>query len=277
MIRLLMGFFLFTMVLSGVELALDKTYTGPKKLTVSQLGVNVGLPHHWNAVAKKGEGLLLFQKDTNDTMRLRAADMNADTALNYLSEPHYLNNRDKIFPQEQIIRLSSRIFRRVYAVDGGENRPLVLLYVVLGPQERAVVMRISYDRANDSAIRATSMNIVQAISFTPTKQLKNALQDLEMRLTGAHITYARRDGAYEDMRELWLCSNRQFRLEEERTLSNGMSRVKERRSGRWSVENKVLILQGDDGLDRMITVEIEDKALMFDGQRGFELENHRCR
>lgn len=275
--RILVGLFLFVIVLSGVELELGKNYVGPKKLTVSYLGVNMGLPHHWSAVAKKGEGLLLFQKETTDTMLLRAKSMNAVDAINYLNESHYLNNSIKIFPQDRIIKLNSRIYRRAYAANGREEGKSVIIYMVLGPQERAVVMKVSYDKEHDSAIKATSMNIVQAISFTPTKQLQNALQDLEMRLTGAHITYVQRMGVYEEKRELWLCSNRRYLLQEDRTAADGMSLVKEQKLGRWSVENRELILQGDDGHDRLIKVELKDNALLFNGQRGFELENHQCK
>lgn len=98
-----------------------------------------------------------------------------------------------------------------------------------------------------------------------------------MRLKGVHVAYVKRDGAYDDKRELWLCSNRRYLIEEERTVAGGMSRVKEQKLGRWSVENKQLILQGDDGMDRQINVKLQDKALLFDGHRSYELGNHKCK
>ena len=275
--RLLISFFLFVTVLLGVELELDKNYVGPKKLTVSQLGVSMGLPNHWEAVAKKDEGLVLFQQGTKDTMVLRTESFNVSEAITYLNEPHYLKDNIKVFPQERIVKLNARIFRRAYTSNGGQGRASVLIYVILGPQERAVVMKVQYDKANDSAIKATTMNIVQALSFTPTKQLQNALQDLEMRLKGAHIAYIKRDGAYDEKRELWLCSNRRYLILEERTVAGGMSRVQEQKLGRWSVENEQLILQGDDGLDRLIDVKLQDNALLFDGHRSYELKNHQCK
>jgi hypothetical protein len=275
--RLLISFFLFVTVLFGVELELDKNYVGPKKLTVSQLGVSMGLPNHWEAVAKKGKGLVLFQQGTKDTMVLRTESFNVSEAITYLNEPHYLKDNIKVFPQERIVKLNARIFRRAYTSNGGQGRASVLIYVILGPQERAVVMKVQYDKANDSAIKATTMNIVQALSFTPTKQLQNALQDLEMRLKGAHIAYIKRDGAYDEKRELWLCSNRRYLILEERTVAGGMSRVQEQKLGRWSVENEQLILQGDDGLDRLIDVKLQDNALLFDGHRSYELKNHQCK
>ncbi len=275
--RVLVGFFLFVTLLFGAELELDKNYVGPKKLTVSHLGVNMGLPHRWEAVARRGEGLVLFQKGTKDMMVLRSKSLNIQEALVYLNEPHYLNKSIKIFPQERIVKLNSRIYRRAYSSNGAQERASVLIYVVLGPQERAVVMKVQYDKANDSAIKATAMNIVQTLSFTPTKQLQNALQDLEMRLKGAHVVYAKRDGVYDDKHELWLCSNGRYLIQEERTVAGGMSRVKEQKLGRWSVENEQLILQGDDGMDRQINVKLQDKALLFDGHRSYELRNHKCK
>ncbi len=274
--RLLLSFFLLTTMLLSVELKLDEIYSGPKKLTVSYLGVSMGLSRNWEAVAKKGEGLLLFQKETKDTMRLTPKSMNLSEAAVYLNESHYLNGK-KVFPQERIVKLNSRIYYRSYTSQGGYERASHLIYLILGPQDRAVVMKVQYDRAHDSAIKATAMSTVQALSFTPTKQLKNALHSLEMRLKGAHVAYVKRDGAYDDKRELWLCSNRRYLLQEERTVAGGMSRVQERKFGRWTVENKQLILQGDDGLDRLINVKLQDNALLFDGHRSYELRNHQCK
>lgn len=275
--RILVGFFLFVTLLFGVELELDKNYAGPKKLTVSHLGINMGLPHRWEAIAKKGEGLVLFQKGTQDTMVLRSKSLNISEAIDYLNEPHYLKNSVKIYPQERIVKLNSRIYRRAYSANGGQDRPSVLIYIILGPQERAVLMKVEYDRKNDSAIKATTMNISQALNFTPTKQLKNSAQNLDVRLKGAHIAYIKRDGAYDDKRELWLCSNRRYLLQEERTVAGGMSRVHEQKYGKWSIENEQLVLQGDDGLDRLIDVRLKDNALVFDGHRSYELKNHQCK
>ncbi len=275
--RLLLSFFLFTAILFGVELELDKNYSGPKKLTVSDLGISMGLPKHWEAVAKKGEGLVLFQKETKDTMLLRSKSLNTSKAIDYLNEPHFLKNKIKIFPQDRIVQLNSRIYRRAYTSNGGQGRASVLLFVILGPQERAVVMTVQYDSAHDSAIKATGMNIVQALSFTPTRQLKNSMRNLESRLRGAHVVYVKRDGAYDDKRELWLCSNQRYLIQEDRTVAGGMSRVQEQKYGKWTVENEQLILQGDDGLDRFINVKLQDNALLFDDLRSYELRNHQCK
>jgi len=275
--RLLTSFFLLAMLLFGVELELDTNYSGPKKLTVSQLGVSMGLPHRWEAVAKQGKGLLLFQQGTDDTMRLLAKRMNATEAMTYLNKPHYVNERTKLFPQGRIIKLSTRIYSRAYTAAGGQERSAYFIYVIVGPQERAVVMNVRYDKANDSAVKATAMNIVQTLTFTPTKQLQNALQDLEMRLNGTHIAYMQRNGAYDDKRELWFCSDGRYLQLEERTVAGGLSRVKEQKLGQWSVEDETLILQGDDGLDRLINIKRQDNALFFDGHRSYELKNSQCK
>ncbi|MDA3945193.1 MAG: hypothetical protein PF439_00740 [Helicobacteraceae bacterium] len=275
--RLLVLLSLFVTLLVGVELELDKNYVGPKKLTVSQLGVSMGLPRDWEAVAKKGEGLLLFQKETKDTMVLRVKRFSISDAIVYLNEPHYLKNGIKVFPQEGIVKLNSRIYRRAYRSNTIQDRRSALIYVILGPQERAVVMKVYYDKANDSAIKATGMSIVQALSFTPTEQLQNALQDLEMRLQGIHVVYLKRDGGYDEKQELWLCSNRRYLLQVNRTVAGGMSRVHDQKTGIWSVEERQLILQGDDGFDRFINVETKDKALIFDSNRCYELHNTKCK
>ncbi len=275
--RLFLSFFLLVTLLFSVELELDKNYSGPKKLTVSQLGVSMGVPHQWEAVAKKGKGLLLFQQTTDDTMRLRAKRMNASEAITYLGKPHYVNGSTKLFPQDLIVKIGIRIFSRAYTKAGAQGSDAFLIYVVLGPQERAVVINVRYDKAHDSAVKATAMNIVQTLTFTPTKQLQNTLQDLEMRLNGTHFAYIQRDGAYDNKHELWLCSDGRYLLYEDRTLAGGLSRVKEQKSGRWSVEDETLILQGDEGFDRLINIKRQDNVLFFDGQRSYELKNSQCK
>ena len=274
--RILISFLLLTLSLFSVELELGKTYEGPVKLTVSSLGANMGVPPRWSAVAQRGRGLLLFQESSADTILLREKELNVNTAIAYLNETHYVGNNIKIFPQERIVKLNPHIFRRVYTSNGGAERASHLIYIIVGPQSRAVVMNISYDPKNESAIKATSMNIAQALSFTTTRQLKSLETNLGTRLKGIHIAYIKRDGAYDEKRELWLCSNRRYLIQEDRTVAGGMSRVKEQKLGNWSFENAQLILQGDDGLDRFIKVELKDNALLFDGIRGYELNNRKC-
>ena len=274
--RFLLGFFLLSVALLGVELSFDTLYKGPAKLTVTTLGVSMGLPPHWQAVAKKGEGLKLFQDNSSDTIVLHSEKLSKPEALHYLSTPHYIDEDMKIFPQKRIVKISSRIYRRVYTTNGGTSRPAFLLYIVLGPQNRAVTVTVKYNRKHENSIKATSMSLVQALSFTPTKQLQFAQYDIEQRLKGVHFSYMKRDGAYDEKRELWLCSNKRYLIIENRTVAGGMSRVKEQKMGSWSVDGSKLILQGDDGLDRFIEVKIDSNALFFDGVRSFELKNHKC-
>jgi len=274
--RFLFGFFLLSVTLFSVELSVDTLYKGPIKLTVSTLGVSMGVPPHWQAIAKKDEGLKLFQTQSADTIILNAKKLSKAEALYYLSTPHQIDDEIKIFPQERIVQINSRIYRRVYTTNGGKSRPAFLLYVVLGPQNRAVTVVVTYEHKHENSIKAISMSLVQALSFTPTKQLPFAQYDVEQRLKGVHLFYMKRDGAYDEKRELWLCSNKRYLIIENRTIAGGMSRVKEQKMGSWLIDDSKLVLQGDDGLDRFIEVKIEGKALFFDGVRSFELKNHKC-
>jgi len=274
--RFFLTLFLLHMTLLGVELTFDTTYTGPKKLTVSSLGVSMGLPNHWSALATKGKGLKLFQESTEDIILLRSKTMTRDEALRYLSTPHILQDETKVFPQERVVRLNSRIYRRAFTSNGGMKRPSYMAYIVLGPQKRAILVWVTYDKEHESSIKATSMSLVQALSFTPTRQLQTAQHDLRKRLKGVHLSYMKRDGAYDDKREIWLCSNKRYLLIESRTVAGGMSRVKEQKLGSWKVDKEVLTLHGDDGLERIIAVELKGNALFFDGIRSFELPNHQC-
>ena len=274
--RILLGFLLLTFSLFSVELELNKIYTGPIKLTVSSLGANMGVPPHWKAIAQQKEGLLLSQESSKDTMVLRSKQLNVNGAIQYLNRTHYLKNNLKIFPQDRIVKLNPHIYKRAYTSNGGSARPLHLIYIIVGPQARAVVMNVRYAKENESAVKAISMNIAQALSFTATRQLKSLEHNLATRLKGLHIAYIKRDGAYDEKRELWLCSNGRYLIQENRTIAGGMSRIKEQKLGNWVFENSHLVLQGDDSLERFIKVEVEDNALLLDGIRGYELQNRKC-
>jgi len=274
-VRIFIIILLFLTLLPAEELVIGKEYVGPQKLTVSALGVSMGLPYHWKAIAHEHEGLKVYQSNSKNSMLLHAKEMGLSEVETYLNQPHYLENNTKLFPQGRIASLSSKIYYKMYAINGISNR-VVTFYVILGPQQRAVVMRVLYDVADDSAIKATSMNIVQALSFTPTKQLQSLTQNLLTRLKGIHLAYMKRDGAYDNKRELWLCSNKRYLLKEEHVMAGGMSRETEQKFGQWSLEHTKLILRADDGREYFMEVKRQDNALILDGVRSYELKNHQC-
>jgi len=274
--RVIWSFLLLSTLLFGVELEVGKRYQGPIKLTANSLGVSMGLPKSWEAEVHK-KGLTLSQDDSHNTIRLYSKQMSLAEATEYLNRTHYIKGGIKIFPQQSVFKVNPHILRRSYAMSGAFGSDEVLLYVVLGSQNRAVVLLAQYEPKDDASIRATTMHIVQALSFTPTLQLKNMIQDLTKRLKGVHIVYMRRDGAYDNKRELWFCSNMRYLLLDNRTVAGGQSRVLHQHFGQWSVDDTQLVLQGDDGLDTLINVAIKDKSLLMDGVRSYELANHKCR
>ena len=274
---IILGILLLTSALFAVNLESNKHYVGPLKLTATQLGVSMGLPKGWEAIAREGEGLLLTSTETNDTIVIRAKELDLNAAGRYLNRTHYLKKSVKIFPTDRIIKINNHIFQRRFVFNESYSKKSLLVSIVLGPQNRAVMVRATYDAKNETTIKAITMNIVQTLSFTPTKRLNTSLSNLQKRLEGSHIVYLKRDGAYDDKRELWLCSNGRFQIYEERTIAGGMSRTKEEQFGSWFVENDQLVLQGDSGQERLIVLKRQNRALLFDGHRSYELTNHRCK
>jgi len=273
--RMFLLLLLLTASLFGIELEAGKRYSGPAKLSVSSLGVSMGLPANWSAEVYKKAVVLKHEKSRN-TIRLHAKHLSPTEAVNYLSTIHYMKGGIKIFPQERIIKINQHIYARAYRASGGIEQDSILLYTVLGPQERAVVVLAEYAKEDEAVVKTISMNVVQTISFTPTMQLKNVMQDLKKRLQGLHLVYMKRDGAYDEKHELWLCSNKRYMSLENRTVAGGMSRIKEQKYGKWMADDGKLILQGDDGFDTIIKVAIKNRVLFFDGVRSYELENHQC-
>ena len=274
---IILGILLLTSALFAVDLESNKHYVGPLKLTATELGVSMGLPKGWGAIARNGEGLLLTKAETTDAIVIRAKDLDLNAAGRYLNRNHYLKKSVKIFPVDRIVKINNHIFQRRFVFNESYSKQSILLSIVLGPQNRAVILRATYDVKNETTMKAINMNIVQTLSFTPTKRLSTSLNNLQKRLQGSHVVYLKRDGAYDDKRELWLCSNGRFQIYEERTIAGGMSRTREEQFGVWLVENDQLILQGDNGQERLIILKRQNNALLFDGHRSYQLENHRCK
>ena len=274
--RFFLSLIFFYYSVMAVEIMPYKIYDENTKLTASSLGISLGVPKHWKAKVQEDKRLLLFQEETDNTISLEAKTMTIKEGLNYLLNDHYLQDDTKIYGFNTPTKINSRIYRRSYRLSANTTQQ-VMLYVISDTKDRLVIMSVRYDRADESKIEASTLSLAQGISFTPNQQLKNRMSNVEMRLKGGHFVYMKREGAFDDKREIWLCSNKRFGLNIERTVAGAMSKVKNIQYGSWSVEHQRLILKADDGFIREIKINIESNTLFFDQARSYVLQNNQCR
>lgn len=270
------GLFLTAAVmLSAVELERNHSYTGPLKLTVQSLGVGLGLPVDWSAALPESGGLHLSKKSSDIVIEIRAKEFNTGDALEYLSMPVQFEPGVMLFPEKRMVRLSQTKYRRSFIVSGGEAS--ALLYIVLGPQRRAVVLTGLASPDEFHIMQTNMLSIANTITFTQIKPSSEMAGTFKKRIAGGHYIYYETINAHSEKREIWLCSDGQFSLKGEQVVASGTSKLFMDYEGRWHLKNHDLILQFVDGSQKIIRLHQLDNTLFFNNQRSYKMKNRVCR
>ncbi len=272
--RLIVLFVLFFLSLAhSVELKRGQHYEGPVKLTAATLGIGLGISSKWNASLGQKGPLKVVSETKDMTITLQAKEMTKESAVQYLTFPIEHQNGEILFPRERIIELTPTKFRRHYRM--GSSDDAVMIYVILGPQRRAVVMTgIAQPKSMDS-LQSEMFSIASTITFTPMKPLLDENNPLKSRLKGGHFVYYESVGQFNEKREVWLCSNGQFALRAHKIVRG--SREIYKYHGSWVLDEYVLKLNMADGSQKKVYVRDEGKALFFNETRIYRLKNSVCR
>jgi hypothetical protein len=137
-------FLLLTVLLASllsVEIEKHTKYEGPLKLSASAYGVAFALPEGWSAQLLGEEGPFFLQKQGGSmqvVMNTQSIDISG--VSQYLNRKFEYDSGVKIFPTKRIRQISGTVYRRVYIVNGSDFSDEAVVYVILGPQERGVVM-----------------------------------------------------------------------------------------------------------------------------------------
>lgn len=262
-------------MLPAVELERHHTYTGPLKLTVQSLGAGLGLPGDWSAALPESGGLHLSKKGSGIVVEIRAKEFDMRDALAYLSMPVQFEPGAMLFPEKRIVRLSQTKYRRSFIVSGGKKN--AMLYIVLGPQRRAVVLTGLALPDEFHVMQTNMLSIANTITFTQIKPSSETASTFKKRIAGGHYIYYETINAHSEKREIWLCSDGRFSLKGERAVASGTSTLSVDYEGRWHLKDHDLILQFVDGSQKTMRLHQLDTILFFDNQRSYKMKNRVCR
>jgi hypothetical protein len=254
-----------------------RVYTGPLKLTAVNLGASMMLPENWEAQLVAERGPLVLQSRSNANRILLEANVSV------LGDPAALLGEKKeyygleLFSPTQIKRMRPSLYYRLYRVRGSETYTQALLYLVVGPQGRAVLLYGFFVPGDYDTMRQTMMTFVDSLSFTAMRALPKQLTMLQMQVAGGHFVFYARRGSFSEKREVWLCRNGDATLKGIYTVANNTSRKTIVRRGKWSLDDDRLVMKFTDGTTERYWVTKEQNTLYFDGAQTFRLPNYGCK
>ena len=252
-------------------------YTGPLKLTAVNLGASMMLPSGWEAQLVSERGPLVLQSRTDASRILMEANVSVTGDPTALLEEKKEYYGLELFSPTQVKRMRPSLYYRLYQVSGSDTFSQALLYLVLGPQGRAVLLYGFFAPGGYDAMRQTMMTFSDSLGFTAMRALPKQLTMLYMQLEDGHFVFYARRGSFSEKREVWLCRGGSAILKGIYTVANNTSRRTLVRRGSWSLDDDRLVLELTDGSVERYRVTKEQNTLFFDGAQTFRLPNHGCR
>ena len=272
---------LVLLLLSGVShaqmLETGTVYTGPVKLTAVNLGASMMLPSGWEAQLVSERGPLVLQSRSDASRLLMEANVSIAGSPTALLGEKMAYYGLELFSSTQVKRMRPSLYYRLYQVRGSETFSQALLYLVLGPQGRAVLLYGFFAPGGYDTMRQTMMTFSDSLGFTPMRALPQQLSQLYMQLDGGHFVFYARRGSFSEKREVWLCRGGNAVFKGIYTVANNTSRRAVVRRGKWSLQDEFLVLELSDGALERYRVTKEENTLFFDGAQTFRLPNYGCR
>ncbi|WP_345985930.1 hypothetical protein WCX49_02120 [Sulfurimonas sp. HSL-1656] len=272
---MLLGLFL-SRIVSAETLESGRVYAGPQKLGVPSLGASLMLPARWNAQLSGERGPLILQSPDGSGRILAEANVSVlGSPLQMLPERMTYYGL-KLFSPSQPSALRTSLLYRLYRVEGPGPFTRALVYVVLGPQGRAIVLYGFFTPEGYDGMRQTMISLGDSIGFTPLRALPSHMEGIYQRITGGHFVFYQNNGAFTEKREVWLCRSGKAVLRGVYTVANETSRHTLLRRGEWHLEAEHLQLNFGDGSSERYTVRLDNNTLYFGDAQTFRLPNHTC-
>ena len=258
-------------------LEMGTVYTGPKKLTAIDLGASMMLPAGWEAQLASERGPLVMQSLSGNTRILLEANMSVTGNPAAFLEEKKLYYGLELFSPTQIKRMRPSLYYRLYQVEGSDTYSQALLYLIIGPQGRSVLMYGFFEPGDYDTMRQTMMTFSDTLGFTAMRALPQQMSRLYMQLENAHFVFYARRGSFSERREVWLCRSGSAILKGIYTVANNTSRRAIVRKGQWSFADNVLTLALNDGSVERYRVSKQENTLYFDDAQTFRLPNYGCK
>lgn len=267
---------LLLMPLMAEQLRPGQIYEGPRKLTAANLGASFMLPRGFRAQMATAAGPLVVQPDAGESRILMEANVSVTVHPTALlpKKRDYFGLR--LFSATQIKRLRASLYYRLYRVDYSDDFASALVYVVLGPQGRGVLIYGFFREGGYDAMRQTLLKLSDSLAYTPMRVLPSQTDSLYLKLSDGHFVFYERRGSFSEKREVWLCRDGSARLRGSYAVANQTSRSTLTRQGTWRLEGTRLEMAFSDGTFERYRVSLEQNTMYFDRAQTFRLPNHAC-
>ncbi len=241
--------------LFSVEIEKNINYNGPIKLTAANLGVSLGLNFMQNAFLNDKQ-LIVKNTNTNQTIFVtNIRDYNRDIFTYNIM----IKNHKYILVNKKQIRtnLSLGIYEAL-------NSDIVLQrFLLKSTSLRALVIETFSQKHMYTSANMEVNKFINKITFTPLKPLDNSKNNYESTLQGKHFVIIDKDKKH----QVWLCSNKNFRIISNHTLYYGV----------WEVNKNNLKLNFDNNLVRNFSLKTQNNSIIINNNRAFFLANNFCR
>lgn len=276
--RSVLAFFLLLCVGVGAQtLEGGQVYSGPLKLTAPNLGASLMLPSGYRAQLASKQGPLIVQSDDDSHRMYLEANVSVigNPVAMLLQKREYYGLR--LFSPMQVKRMRPSLYYRLYDILDESRFTQALVYLVLGPQGRAIELIGFFENGGYEGMRQTMMTMADSISFTSLRVLPKQTSSLYLQLAGGHFVFYERHGSFSEKRELWLCRNADALLHGAYSTANRTSRSTASRRGSWELDEQTLTVKFGDGSFERYRVSKEANTLLFDGAQTFRLPSHACK
>ncbi len=264
---------LATITVLSAQLEIGATYKGPKKITILDGSISLGLLDGWSATLVDKNGPLIISSDHGDAEIILQTDIRANIQTQEL-----LHNSIEFYDlildaNDQIRPISSHIYHRTYSLQHSKIYTDADLYLVRGSHYRAVILYGFFTPQTRVLAQDTLLHISQTVTFTHLPPTKSRLDAM---LRGNHFVYYERMGSYSEKRELWLCSDDTMMIHSTRSSLNSGTRVQVSQTGKWSLEDTTLYLHIDDNAQKH-NITTNQHTIFIDEEQTFKLSNSYCR
>ena len=267
---------LLLLPLMAEQLSPGQIYEGPRKLTAPNLGASFMLPRGFRAQLATAAGPLVVQSDAGESRILMEANVSVTGHPSLLLPKKRDYYGLRLFSATQIKRLRASLYYRLYRVDHSDTFTSVLVYVVLGPQGRGVLMYGFFREGGYDAMRQRLLRLSDSLAYTPIRVLPSQTDSLYLKLADGHFVFYERRGSFSEKREVWLCRDGSARLRGSYAIANQTSRTSHSRQGAWRLQGTRLELTFSDDTFERYRVTMEHATLYFDQAQTFRLPNHAC-
>lgn len=273
--------------LRAVELQSGVIYPAGTTIEVSQMGVSLTIPRGWQGVLPEGTEIFVMESDELQARLFLMIEAIGQQQLKQaLSGPLPLSAGIVLQPVSKPRETRGLLEADYTALNMGQSVPAFVSARVLKPQLSAAAIVLPANQGDQ--LKQAASRIVKSINTVTVAEAAPAMPSAaasswQTYLRGRHIQRYNTHSNYQEIQNLWLCSDGSFR----KTFQSGgfsmysaSGATQSGSQGRWQARGDssgegILTLQFADGGSASHRLALKDK-LYLDGKQWLRVKNGYC-